>query len=113
MNWFGVMPAATTPFDKDLKVDHEFLARHSAWLLDNGCVGLVMLGSLGEGATLEHDEKVAILKTAVKASQARKTPVVAAISALSTTLRWRVSRPTSIWTCRRSTSARRTHLRTH
>ena len=41
MNWFGVMPAVTTPFDKDLKVDHEFLARHSAWLLENGCTGLV------------------------------------------------------------------------
>ncbi len=43
-----------------------------------------MLGSLGEGATLEHDEKLAILKTAVKASKAKGTPVVAAISALST-----------------------------
>jgi 4-hydroxy-tetrahydrodipicolinate synthase len=84
MKWFGVMPAATTPFDKDLKVDHEFLARHTAWLLENGCTGLVMLGSLGEGATLEHDEKVAILKTAVKTSKAKGTPVVAAISALST-----------------------------
>ena len=84
MNWFGVMPAATTPFDKDLKVDHEYLARHTSWLLENGCTGLVMLGSLGEGATLEHDEKVAILKTAVKASKAKGTPVVAAISSLST-----------------------------
>jgi 4-hydroxy-tetrahydrodipicolinate synthase len=84
MKWFGVMPAVTTPFDKDLKVDHEFLGRHTAWLLENGCTGLTMLGSLGEGATLEHDEKVAILKTAVKASQAKKTPVIAAISALST-----------------------------
>ena len=84
MNWFGVMPAATTPFDKDLKVDHEYLARHTSWLLENGCVGLVMLGSLGEGATLEHDEKIAILKTAVKASQAKGTPVVASISSLST-----------------------------
>ena len=84
MNWFGVMPAVTTPFDEELKVDHEFLARHAAWLLENGCTGLVMLGSLGEGATLEDDEKVAILKTAVKASNAGGTPVVAAISSLST-----------------------------
>ena len=83
MNWFGVMPAVTTPFDKDLKVDHEFFARHTAWLLENGCTGLVMLGSLGEGATLEHDEKVAILKTAVR-FPAKGTPVVAAISSLST-----------------------------
>lgn len=84
MNWFGVMPAVTTPFDKDFKVDHELLARHTAWLLENGCTGLVMLGSLGEGATLEHDEKVAILKTAVRASDAKGAPVVAAISSLST-----------------------------
>ena len=84
MNWFGVMPAVTTPFDKDLKVDHEFLARHAAWLLENGCTGLIMPGSLGEAATLEDDEKLAILKTAVAASQTKGTPVVAAISSLST-----------------------------
>lgn len=82
MNWFGVMPAMTTPFDSTLAVDHAFLARHATWLLENGCTGLVMLGSLGEGATLETSEKVAILKTAVSA--ARKAPVVAAISSLST-----------------------------
>ncbi len=83
MNWFGVMPAMTTPFDSNLAVDHNFLAEHARWLLANGCTGLVMLGSLGEGATLEHSEKVDILKTAVAAS-AGKTPVVAAISSLST-----------------------------
>jgi 4-hydroxy-tetrahydrodipicolinate synthase len=83
MNWYGVMPAVTTPFDADLNVDHAFLERHTRWLLDNGCSGLIMLGSLGEGATLEPGEKIAILKTAVQAS-AGKTPVVAAISALST-----------------------------
>jgi 4-hydroxy-tetrahydrodipicolinate synthase len=83
MNWYGVMPAMTTPFDATLAVDHAFLAAHARWLLENGCTGLVMLGSLGEGATLEHPEKVAILNTAVLAS-AGKTPVVAAISALST-----------------------------
>lgn len=82
MNWFGVMPAMTTPFDSNLAVDHAFLARHAAWLLENGCTGLVMLGSLGEGATLEASEKVEILKTAVRT--AGKIPVVAAISSLST-----------------------------
>jgi dihydrodipicolinate synthase/N-acetylneuraminate lyase len=83
MNWYGVMPAITTPFDLDLKVDHHYLAQHAAWLLGNGCTGLVMLGSLGEGATLEHDEKIAILKTAVRVAGG-KVPVVASISSLST-----------------------------
>ena len=66
MNWSGVLPAMTTPFNVDMKVDHTFLAQHAAWQLGNGCSGLVMLGSLGEGATLEHDEKLEILKTAVR-----------------------------------------------
>ncbi len=83
MNWFGVMPAITTPFDTRMAVDHDFLAQHAAWLLDNGCTGLVMLGSLGEGATLSVAEKIAILKTAVSAAAGRG-PVVASISALST-----------------------------
>jgi 4-hydroxy-tetrahydrodipicolinate synthase len=83
MNWFGVMPAITTPFDENLQVDHAFLTQHAAWLLANGCTGLVLLGSLGEGATLESDEKVAILKTGILAA-AGKAPIVAAISALST-----------------------------
>ena len=84
MKWCGVMPAMTTPFDSKLAVDHAFLEQHATWLLENGCTGLVMLGSLGEGATLEHTEKIEVLKTAVRASAQKKTPVVAAISSLST-----------------------------
>jgi 4-hydroxy-tetrahydrodipicolinate synthase len=83
MRWKGVMPAITTAFKEDLSVDHEFIARHVSWLVDNGCTGIVALGSLGEGATLEHDEKLAILKTCNDAV-GDKVPVVAAVSALST-----------------------------
>jgi 4-hydroxy-tetrahydrodipicolinate synthase len=81
MNWQGVIPAITTPFREDLRVDHDFLARHASWLASEGCTGIVALGSLGEGATLELDEKIAILKTCV---QALKVPVASAISSLST-----------------------------
>jgi dihydrodipicolinate synthase/N-acetylneuraminate lyase len=81
MNWKGVIPAITTPFREDLAVDHEFLAKHAKWMIDSGCTGIVALGSLGEGATLEFDEKLAVLQTLVRAMRA---PVAAAISALST-----------------------------
>lgn len=83
MNWKSVMPAITTCFDKDLQVDHDFMAGHCRWLLDNGCQGIVPLGSLGEGATLSFDEKVQILRTCVGAVNGH-APVVASISALST-----------------------------
>ena len=83
MNWSGVMPAMTTAFDGNLAVDHNFMSQHVQWLLANGCSGLVMLGSLGEGATLDAAEKVAILKHTVK-TVAGRAPIVAAISSLST-----------------------------
>jgi len=83
MNWKGVLPAITTPFNEDLKVDHGFLAEHAAWMIREGCTGLVPLGSLGEGATLTIAEKRAILETCV-AALANRAPVVASIAALST-----------------------------
>lgn len=81
--WQGVFPAITTPFRPDLSVDHDFLARHVAWLVDHGAKGIVALGSLGESATLSPDEKRAVLATAATACGGR-VPLVAGISALST-----------------------------
>jgi 1-pyrroline-4-hydroxy-2-carboxylate deaminase len=83
MQWRGVMPALTTAFKEDLSVDIEFIGRHSKWLVDNGCTGVVALGSLGEGATLALPEKAAILGACVEAVGSG-VPVVAGISALST-----------------------------
>jgi 1-pyrroline-4-hydroxy-2-carboxylate deaminase len=83
MNWKGVMPAITTCFTEELHVDHGFMAEHCRWLLDNGCSGIVALGSLGEGSSLSFDEKLEILGTCVKAVGGRG-PVVASISALTT-----------------------------
>jgi 4-hydroxy-tetrahydrodipicolinate synthase len=82
MKWTGVLPAMTTCFDERLEVDHGFMARHARWMIDNGCAGIVALGSLGEAATLTLAEKDAILQNLV--SQLQGAPVVAAISALST-----------------------------
>ena len=83
MNWKGVMPAITTCFNQDLTVDHGLMAEQCRWLVENGCAGVVALGSLGEGATVQFDEKQQILRTCVKALRGRG-PVVATISALST-----------------------------
>lgn len=83
MHWRGVIPAITTPFNEDLSIDHGFLATHCKWLIDNGCKGVVALGSLGEGATLTTGEKLQVLETCVKAIGDRAL-VVAGISSLST-----------------------------
>ena len=83
MNWKGVMPALTTGFDENLKVDHAFMSKHCLWLLENGCSGIVLLGSLGEGATLSFEEKLQIVQNCVRTVRGR-SPVVASVSALST-----------------------------
>jgi 1-pyrroline-4-hydroxy-2-carboxylate deaminase len=83
MNWTGVMPAMTTAFHPDFSVDHPTVARHARWLIENGCTGIICLGSLGEAATLNLKEKIEILETVVGAL-GDKVPVLSAISALST-----------------------------
>ena len=83
MNWNGVMPAMTTAFDEKDRVDAEFMSRHATWMVGNGCTALILLGSLGEAATLRSEEKTAILKNMVSTLKGR-VPVVAAISALAT-----------------------------
>jgi len=83
IEWQGVFPAITTPFNEDLSVDHGFLADHCKWLVNSGCKGLVAAGSLGEGGTLSRAERDRVLETCVKAVGDRAY-VVAGISSLST-----------------------------
>lgn len=83
MEWKGVMPALTTAFDEKLHVDHEFMSRHARWMVESGCSGLILLGSLGEAGTLSGEERLAILQN-VRAAVPQNVPVVASISALST-----------------------------
>jgi len=83
MKWHGVFPAITTPFHPDLSVDEAFLARHVDWLVQNGCSGIVALGSLGEGATLTTAEKARVLEICRDAIGGR-VPLVAGISGLGT-----------------------------
>jgi len=78
-----VIPAITTPFKKDLSVDHAFLAEHAAWMVDEGCIGVVPGGSLGEAATLTFEEKVAVVRTLVGAVGER-APVIPGGAALAT-----------------------------
>ena len=83
MKWHGVFPAITTPFHPDLSVDEAFLARHVDWLVQNGCTGIVALGSLGEAATLSTTEKARVLEICRDAARGR-VPLVAGISGLGT-----------------------------
>ncbi|GGS78986.1 dihydrodipicolinate synthase family protein [Streptomyces tanashiensis] len=78
--WRGIMVATTLPFREDLTVDHDAYAEHVAWLIANGCDGVVPNGSLGEYQTLTDAERAQVVRTAVDAAGdgARVMPGVAA-----------------------------------
>lgn len=82
IQWKGVMPATLTQFNADLTIDHGLMAEHGKWLIENGCTAIVCHGSLGEGATLSFEEKLALQKTYVAALP--DTPVIPGVAALST-----------------------------
>ena len=81
--WNGVIPAITTPFDDDMEIDLDLMARHARWLVDAGCVGIVPFGSLGEGATVSYAEKLRAVER-LAAELDGKAPIIPAVSSLST-----------------------------
>ncbi len=83
VNWKGVLPAITTPFNEDLSIDYDFLADHAEWMIDEGGVGMVPFGSLGEAATLTYEEKLKVVEVLVDRLDG-KAPVIPMVSALST-----------------------------
>jgi 4-hydroxy-tetrahydrodipicolinate synthase len=83
VDWQGVIPAITTPFNQDMSIDHGAFARHARWMIDAGCVGIVPFGSLGEAATVTMTEKLEGIATLVHELDG-VAPVIAAVSALST-----------------------------
>lgn len=85
----GVWPAATVPFapvdpasTTDPALDVDAFADHCRWLVEEGCDGVVVNGSLGEYEALTTDERRLVVSTAVEAVGAdRVVPGVAGKSA--------------------------------
>lgn len=98
-DWAGVIPAITTPFDRDWSIDAAFVRRHVARLADAGCRGIVTPGSLGEGAALSFDEKVLLWRACVEAL-GRRSPTIAAIASASTHDAARLARAAAEAGCR-------------
>jgi 1-pyrroline-4-hydroxy-2-carboxylate deaminase len=82
-SWSGVLPAATTQFDATLNLDLEATKQVHAALLRDGVHGLVLMGTVGEGNSLNATEKRSVLAGAV-AVAGGKAPVIAGVSEFTT-----------------------------
>lgn len=69
--WQGIIPAVTTKFTEDDKLDFNEMERCFTFQMDAGCDGLIACGSLGEGPMLSHDERVDVLKAVQQATKGK------------------------------------------
>jgi len=83
INWAGVIPAATTEFRADGTLDLDATARHLDTMIAAGVRGAVMLGTVGENTSLDRDEKLSVIRTALEASHGR-IPILAGVAEYTT-----------------------------
>jgi dihydrodipicolinate synthase/N-acetylneuraminate lyase len=82
----GIIPTVLTPFEEDERVDEVALRAQVQYLLNAGVHGLVLLGSIGECAYLNDEDRETVIRTAVDVARAssRSVPIVVGITAYST-----------------------------
>lgn len=83
IDWKGVYAAATTEFHPDESLDLAATKRHFERLIDGGIHGLVVMGTVGEGTSLDPDEKREVLRVGVEAARGR-VPVVTGVAEYTT-----------------------------
>lgn len=63
----GLWVAMATPLDEAGLVAHAALVRHAEWLLAEGCDGLVLFGTTGEGTSFAAGERLAATEALLRA----------------------------------------------
>jgi 4-hydroxy-tetrahydrodipicolinate synthase len=76
IDWSGVFPALTTPFDANGKIDEKAFAASVDRLIDAGVDGFVVAGCTGEFWTLSHEERARYYDLAVEVVAERVTLIV-------------------------------------
>jgi 4-hydroxy-tetrahydrodipicolinate synthase len=76
VDWSGPMPALTTPFHADGRIDSAGFRANVTRMLDAGATGIVAVGCTGEFWALSLDERRALYAEAVAATAGRGSVIV-------------------------------------
>jgi 4-hydroxy-tetrahydrodipicolinate synthase len=82
-SFHGVFPYLVSPVDRDGRIKTDVLARLADDLIAAGVHGLTPLGSTGEFAYLDREQRSTVVKTTIAAAAGR-VPVVAGVASTST-----------------------------
>ena len=77
--WKGVFPAVTTKLTEDGQVDIKATQASIERLIENNVSGVIVLPMLGENASIEMEERKAIIRAAVETSNGR-VPVLSGLA---------------------------------
>jgi len=77
VDWSGPMPAVTTPFFDDGRIDEDAFARNVDRLLRAGATGIIAGGCTGEFWALTHEERKRLYAISREAMAGRGTLIVA------------------------------------
>jgi len=83
VNFHGVFPYLVSPIDASGRVKTDVLGRLASDLIKAGVHGLTPLGSTGEFAYLNGEQRTAVVKATIEAADGR-VPVVAGVASTST-----------------------------
>lgn len=79
-----LIPAMVTPFKRDESIDFEKMEQLAIYLTDNGCDGLLVNGTTGEGPTISFEEKVELVKVVKNAVRHRNVQIMAGVGSNDT-----------------------------
>jgi 4-hydroxy-tetrahydrodipicolinate synthase len=82
-DFHGVFPYLVSPIDAAGNIREDVLARLCDDLIKSGVHGLTPLGSTGEFAYLDNDQRTAVVRTTITAAEGR-VPVIAGVVSTST-----------------------------
>jgi len=82
-NFHGVFPYLVSPTDASGRIDTDVLGTLAFDLIKAGVHGLTPLGSTGEFAYLNRDQRSAVVRTTIEAAN-KKVPVIAGVASTST-----------------------------
>ena len=83
IGWEGVFPAITTQFGEDFSLDIEATRRLIEAQIRDGAAGLIVCGTVGESASLEKSEKIAVMEAAKDVVEGR-VPVLVGVAEYTT-----------------------------
>lgn len=80
--WAGVFPAVTTKLTKEGKVDIEHTKASIDRLIESGVSGVIVLPMLGENASMNMEEREAVIRAAVDTAKGR-VPVLSGLAEIT------------------------------